>query len=150
MPGPETEQGKRLFRIFENCTHRAENGLADEWCGCYVRALFDSKVSDPILALLENNPFADARTYMEAVIKSISSGAKLYECAQEGGRNLDTYRFSQPEKVTACLQSEKPCLYRSHWADFTISGGSCNPTLTSKSHGGPAMSCEAVSKQLQK
>lgn len=148
MPAPDTPQGKRLIRIFENCSDRAENGIADQWCGCYVRALFDTQVPDPVLASLENNPFADGRTYMHAVAMSVANRPRQqgdhYECANTaGGRDLSAYRLNGREKVTACLVSQKPCRYRTARAEFTISGESCSPTLTSRTFGGQEISCDA-------
>jgi hypothetical protein len=141
MPAPDTPKGKSLLRIFDNCTQQAENGWADDWCACYVRTLFETKVSDEVLELLVNNPFADGRTYMNAVGLSTGQPGRLYECATPGN-DFNGYRRAQREKVTACLVSEGPCLYRSSWADFTIGGDMCRPVLTSHYFGGQEMRCE--------
>lgn len=141
MPAPDTPKGKSLIRIFDNCTQQAENGWADAWCGCYVRTLVDTKASDEVLALMEKNPFVDGRTYMEAVGRSTGQYGKLYECATPSNEFAD-YARARREKVTACLVSQNPCLYRSSWADFTIGGNTCLPVLTSHYFGGQEISCE--------
>ena len=138
--------------IFENCRRQAGGGVADAWCGCYVR-----KYGSTSPRGYYNRPEAMALVKTSAFVGGGGMNfepSDIDEC-EAGRKDIDLWRQSQRAAPvpTACLVSQEPvadaiapdlkaCRYRTAWGQIEVRMPQCRLTWQSHQWGGEAIKCQ--------
>jgi hypothetical protein len=142
-----------LTALFDNCRLQAGDGVADAWCGCYVREFSTIRQDD--------TRFRNA-TVLGANRASAFVGSGAWFNQFGGSDRCDAYaeRIAQwrrgesaRPRVTACLVAQRAvserltpgaqaCRYRTAWGEIVFHDTTCRDRLYAHQWGGETVACE--------
>lgn len=148
-------QAAALARLFDNCRRQAGNGVADAWCGCYVRNFANSP---------RGTRSAPAEVLDAAAHSAFIGGPQAWYAPPDIGEcerhwpAVERWRREQAAAralVTACLVQQQPaevvlmpdlklCRYRSGVGVVELRAAQCPDRLHVQEWGSEAVSCSAA------
>lgn len=137
--------------VFENCRRQAAPGVADAWCGCYVRRYADTR-SGGYHASPEAMSHVRSSAFVGGEGMRFQPG-DMGDC-EAGQNDIEAYRRDQraQSRTTACLVSQSPvadailpdlktCRYRTAWGEIAVKLPQCRSTWSSHEWGWEPVTC---------
>lgn len=141
-----------LMALFDNCRQQAGDGIADAWCGCYVRQF--SAISQDATRF-RNAAVLDATRVSAFVGQNAWFNQFGGDACGPHEERIALWRRGQSARprVTACLVSERAaperlapgaraCRYRTAWGEIDLHDTSCRDRLYAHQWGSEAVTCE--------
>lgn len=145
-------QAPALERLYEQCRRQAGDGVADAWCGCYVRSFAGAPrgTRSARAEVLD----AAARSAFVGGLQAWYAPPEVAECEPQR-QAIDRWRREQAmgaPAVTACLVQQAPaqvvllpdlraCRYRSAAGTIELRATQCPPRLQAHEWGSEPVAC---------
>ena len=146
---------RELTALFDHCRVQAGDGVADAWCGCYVREFSTIRQDDTrfrnaaVLAANRASAFVGEGAWF-----NLFGGADRCDAHAERIAQWRRGQSARP-RVTACLVAQAPaperltpdskaCRYRTAWGEILLYDTACRDRLYAHQWGSEPVACQGA------